>query len=223
MTEFVLVNMGEVVPNPRQSTLWLNGLLGAVLLIASVIVTIRSIRRRASGRSCLPVALICFGLLCDVLVAAGRVQFLTLMAPSSTYTMANLIILVALVSYVWVEFPVSGDRTSPVGRRIVIGVGLAALAAQVVVASQVGVSNARDWDKRLTIGARLAVNLDRIPASQKDCYALYGELGYLVFSTKIASWDGFAEARHDQLTVFTPSLYRQYRAEGLPAIGPCKP
>jgi hypothetical protein len=223
LIEFVLVNIGEVVPNANESTLWLNGLLGAALLVVAVIVTIRSIRHRADGRSCLPVALICFGLLCDTLVAAGRVQFLTATAPSSTYTMANLIILVALVSYAWVEFPVSGDRASLVGRRIVVGVVLVALAGQVVLASQAGVTNARKWDTHLTIGARLVVNLDRIPASQQGCYALYGELAYLVFNAKVTSWDGFEEARQDRLTVFTPVLYRKYRAEGLPAIAPCKP
>jgi hypothetical protein len=222
LVEFVLINIGEVVHNDHLNTLWLNGLLGAVLLAAAAFVTVQSIRHRADGRSCLPVALICFGLVFDVLVALGRLQFLDIAAPSSIYTMANLVIVMGLISYFWVHVPVPSDRNALVRKRVLVTLGLAVLVMQVGIASQAGLSHARTWDTRLLIGARLAVNLDRIPASQTACYQFYGELGYLIFAPQVVKFVGFAEARQDKLTVFTPALYRKYRAEGLPVIPPCK-
>jgi hypothetical protein len=72
------------------------------------------------------------------------------------------------------------------------------------------------------VAARLVVNLDRIPESEKGCYLFYGEFGYLLFTPDVGHFVGFADARTDHLTVFSPGLYRKYRALGLPVIGKCK-
>ena len=116
--QFVLVELGEVIPNANAHTLWLNGLLGAVLLILAGAVVVRSVRHRHTDRNCLPVALIVFSLLFDVIIAVGRVQFLTALAPQSSYTMPNLLILLAIVIYGWVHFRVRRTEYAGTGSRI---------------------------------------------------------------------------------------------------------
>jgi hypothetical protein len=138
--------------------------------------------------------------------------------------MPNLLIVVALVSYFWAHMPLLRDWREGLARaRVLVGIGLVALLLQVVIASQAGISQASTAYARQQVAARLVVNLDRIPVGQRGCYTFYGEFGYLYFSPDAATFPGFAMARHDQLSVFTPALFRKYRAEGLPTIPPCKP
>ena len=65
---FVLVELGEVIPNTDKHTLWLTGALGTVLLVAAVYVVVRC----GQDRRCLPVALILFWLIFYLLSAIGR-------------------------------------------------------------------------------------------------------------------------------------------------------
>jgi hypothetical protein len=220
--EFVLVSLGEVIPNSHAGTLWLNGLLGALLLIAAGFVIFRSIQHRHDGRNCLPVALLTFGLLDDLLIASGRAQFLTELAPSSVYTMPNLVILIALVSYLWSAVLTSVDWKHSFRNRLILTSVVGFVAVQVVISTNAGIHGARYFDRHLTTGARLVVNLDRIPARSIGCYEFYGEFVYLVFSPAVTTYPAFEEARQDKLTVFSPALYRQYRAEGLPDISQCQ-
>ena len=220
--EFVLVSMGEVLPNSHTGTLWLNGVLGTALLVAAGYVVVRSVQSRHLGRNCLPVALIAFGFLDDVLIATGRAQFLTNLAPSSVYTMPNLLILVGIASYAWARFPLAAGG-STTRRRALVATGVLLLVVQVVLATHSGVQGARYFDRHQATGARLVVNLDRIPAGSKGCYDFYGEFVYLIFAPSVGTYPAFGEARQDALSVFSPNLYRQYRAEGLPPIPQCAP
>ena len=99
--EWVLVAIGEVIPNSHTTTLWLNGLLGSALLAAAVAIVIQSVRHRHDGPNCLPTALITFGLLFDFLIAVLRAQLLTISWVNSGYAMPNLLILLAIVVYAW--------------------------------------------------------------------------------------------------------------------------
>ena len=99
VVEWVLVAIGEVIPNTHAPTLWLNGLLGAVLLAAATAIVVQSVRHRHAGRNCLPTALITFGLLFDLLVAVLRAQLLTISWVNSSYAMPNILILLAIVIY----------------------------------------------------------------------------------------------------------------------------
>ena len=108
--EFIVVLLGEVVPNTHTHFLWLSGLLGAVLLAVAVFIIVQSVRNRHHDRNCLPVALILFGLLFDVEIAVGRVGLLSSLAPGSVYKMPNVLILVAIVSYAWVHLRVEPGK-----------------------------------------------------------------------------------------------------------------
>ena len=218
--EFVLVNVGNVIPNSDVTTLWLSGVLGAVLLSLSVFVVVQSIRGRRQGWNCLPVALIVFGLLFDLFVAVARVQFLTASAPSSTYTMANLLILLAILAYAWDRFEPARIRRSSV-RVLVVSLAVVFLVAQFTVSTRAGIVNARAWDQRLSVSARLIVNIDKVPPSETECYDLYGVLAYVLFAPGVAGWYGFTEDREDHLNVFSAGQLQKYRGEGLPDISPC--
>jgi hypothetical protein len=214
--QFLLVEMGSVVPNLHVRSLWPNGLLGAILLVAAGWVVVRSIRSRHDGRNCLPVGLLAFGFVFDVFIAAGRESFLSAGgATSTTVAMPNLIILLAILIYGWTHLK---DHYTPS-----LGVLLAIfLIAQLALGTQEAISGAISFDQRQSVAARLVVNLDRIPESEKGCYLFYGEFGYLLFTPDVGHFVGFADARTDHLTVFSPGLYRKYRALGLPVIGKCK-
>jgi hypothetical protein len=218
--EFLVVNIGNVIPNGSAANLWLSGVLGSILLCLAVFVVVRSVRDKSHGRSCLPVALIVFGLLFDVLIDIGRVQFLTLFAPSSTYTMPNLLILLAILTYGWGRIDISRLRARSV-HALIVTLTLLFLVAQLSVSTNSGIANARRWDQHLGISARLVVNMSKIPPSEKGCYDIYGLLGYVIFSPAVVGWIGFAEDQEDHLNVFSAGQLQKYRKQGLPQLAPC--
>jgi hypothetical protein len=215
--EFVLVEIGEVIPNGQAHALWVNGVLGAALLGVAAYVVVRSLRQR-HRRGYLPTTLIIFGLLFDLFVAVARAPFLTALAPQSIYTMPNIIILIAIISYAWPLFDLG--RSPRV--RLVTAAAIVFLAAQVAVATYSGIHNARTYDHHQNVAARLVVNLDEIPSREQGCYELYGEFVYLIFAPGVVHFRGFGEAKADQLTVFSPRLYSTYRSDGLPRIPQCQ-
>jgi hypothetical protein len=220
--EFVLVELGEVIPNSDASTLWLTGLLGASILILAGTVVIRSLRHRHDSGNCLPVALILFGLLFDLVVAVGRVQFLTISAPQSSYTMPNLLILTAIVTYAWSNIRLELHGPHRLRSQLLAVVTAVVLVVQLGLTTSSGIANARSFDQYLRTGARLVVNLDDIPSGEKGCYALYGVFAYLIFYPGAFHYVGFTDAQKDHLSVFSPSLLDRYRAEGLPDISRCR-
>jgi hypothetical protein len=214
--EFVLVEIGEIIPNGQAHALWLNGVLGAALLGLAAYVVVQSVRQR-HRRGYLPTTLIIFGLLFDLVVAVARAPFLTALAPQSIYTMPNIIILIAIISYAWPHFDLGRPRA-----RLVTVAAIVFLAAQVAVATYSGIDNARTYDHHQKVAARLVVNLDKVPTRLQGCYDLYGEFVYLIFAPGVGTFTGFAEAKADHLTVFSPPLYWTYRSEGLPRIPQCQ-
>jgi hypothetical protein len=222
VVEFGLVEIGEVIPNAQAGTLWLSGLLGAVLLSTSLIVLVLSYRRRQSERNCAPVALIVFSLIFVASVAIARAPFLAALAPSSIYTMPSLLIVVAIIIYAWGHWRLELMRTRRVALTLTV-IGVSVLLAQVTLSAHTGIVDARAFDERQTIGARLVVNLDKIPPPERGCYAFYGEFVYLIFGPSVSHYPAFTEAQKDHLTVFSPGLFEKYRGEGLPHIAPCHP
>jgi hypothetical protein len=215
LVEWVLVALGEIIPNSRAGTLWLNGVLGAVLLAAAIAIVVQSVRHRHDGRNCLPVALITFGLLFDFLVAVLRAELLTISWVYSSYEMPNLLILLAIVLYGWGWLaPVQARRTFAV-------VGIALLLLQFAVTTRSGLSGARAFDEHQATAGQLAVNLDRVPPQEVSCYDLFGVVPYLLFP--VVHYVGYAEARQDDLSVFASGSRPAYRQKGLPVIQPCRP
>jgi hypothetical protein len=219
LAEFVLVALGQILPNTNERTLWLNGVLGAAFLLVVSYVVYQLLRHDWGLRNCVPLALIAFGLLSDLLIAVARVEFQSA-AASSIYTMPNILVLLAVIMYFWARPPRFVVHNSASAWAAGCGVGVL-LVLQVAMSVNLGVEGARDFDRRVETGARLVVNLDRIPAAEKGCYEVYGEFVYLLFAPNVSTYPAFGEARRDRLTVFSPTLYRIYRAEGLPEIPQC--
>ncbi len=138
VVEWVLVAIGEVIPNTHAPTLWLNGLLGAVLLAAATAIVVQSVRHRHAGRNCLPTALITFGLLFDLLVAVLRAQLLTISWVNSNYAMPNILILLAIVIYAW------GRLTPAPARPAFALIGVAFLLVQFGMATRSGLDLVRE-------------------------------------------------------------------------------
>lgn len=221
--EFFLVEIGEVIPNTNAHTLWLSGLLGAALLVVTMFVAVQSVRHRRGGRNCLPLALIIFGLSFDLFIAVGRVDAgLSVGATQSRYTMANLLILIAIVTYAWALIQPGSDWVHGRPVQVAVAVGVVFLAIQVSVATSSGLAQAKAFDQRLTTADRLVVNLDAIPVQASGCYSFYGIFAYLYPVPNSLRFAGFAEAREDQLGAFAPGLVERYRAEGLPDIPQCR-
>ncbi len=220
--QFVFVELGEVIPNADAKTLWLNGLLGAAMFALAVFVTVQSIRHRRDGRNCLPVALLAFGLLFDLFIAVGRVGYgISALAPQSSYTMPNLLILVAIVSYAWVHCRREPNQVRGFTTRLLIFSGIAFLVIQFAVTTDSGIAHARVWNQNLVTGARLVVNLNDVPVKEEGCYGFYGVFVYL-YAVPELRYPAFADAQEDHLSVFSPGLFNKYRAEGLPNIPPCR-
>lgn len=222
VAEFVLIAIGEVVPNSNDATLWISGLLGTVLLVVAFVVILDCFRRRDEHPTCVPVALILFGLLFDLLIAISRVDFLH-NATFASYTMPNLLILVGIVMWIWSRFSAERWRSRGLGMRTLIIIGMGVLLFQVATSSDAGIRGAQNFHDHLVTGARLVVNLDRIPSDEQSCYDLYGELVYLIFTPDESSVDyEFEMARADHLTVFSQPLYGMYRRAGLPHLSECR-
>ena len=87
--------------------------------------------------------------------------------------------------------------------------GVVVLGAQVVVATQFGLTNAAIEGAWLTDGARVAVNLDAIPLKDRLCE----RATFFVPDPAM-----IREAKADQLGEFAPNLYRYYRRLGPPSV-----
>jgi hypothetical protein len=223
--EYVLLELGNVLPNSNGNIVWLTGVLGAVLFTMAVAVVIASVRNRHHDHNCLPVALIVFGLLFDLLTAIARVEFLTGGstggATTSTYTMPNLLILLGLISYAWDRFG-SNRISRPLTRVAVRSMAAAFLVAQLALSTHTGIAQARAWDQLQTSNARLIVNLNEVPAQERLCYDVIGVDIDLLFTPNSVGYVGFTEDRQDQLNVFSPGLLQTYRRDGLPDIPQCR-
>ena len=151
-------------------------------------------------------ALISFGLLFDGFVALGRAGAFGLAgavgledaAAPSRYTMPNLLILIALVAYAWVH--ASWRWAVPI-----------LVCIQLVVATAGGLTAATTLDRDLTISARLAVNVDRVPVTDVPCLWVY------VYPNPDRD---IIIARRDRLAEFGSA--QKYQDEGLPAILRCR-
>ena len=213
VVEWILVAIGEIIPNTHAGTLWLNGLLGTVLLAAAIGIVIQSIRNRQDGHNCLPTALILFGLLFDFLIAVLRAELLTISWVNSSYEMPNLLILLAIIIYAW-----DWLARAHVARAFAV-IGVALLVLQSVIATRSGIVGSRAFDEHQATAAQLAVNLDAITPQERNCYDLNGVLAYLLFP--VVNYVGYAEAREDHLSVFAPDFRHRYREEGLPRLAQC--
>ncbi len=190
--------------------------VGVVLFVAAVFILVQSWRHRASSeRIPLPLLLIGFGLLFDVIIMVGRgAGGASAGADLNRYVMANLILLMGIVIYAWAHIPPRGPPAANDSWRIPLTrVALCAFAlflvVQVTAATRFGVTNGQATHQALTDTARIVVNADRVSTQLLRC-ELYVEL----YFEPALSPARLEDAREDHLGEFRPSSYRYYRQLG---------
>ena len=216
MAKFFLAAVGNVVPttNPDLPT---HEILGLILFVVSVLVVFFSLRESSEQRRHpLPIALILFGVLFDASIVFGRISGGIGAALSTRYTMANLLLLVGVLTYAWAHLPSARAlRRDLNGLRAVRHAAVALLAVflavQFATATKNGLASARTDRQDRIIGARTIVNLDRIAPSQADeLISLY------VYPNAVALAPFLREAEADHLSVFAPGPFDYYRTKGPP-------
>lgn len=219
---FFIVLVGNVIPGgyfgaPYPPTSYLRyELLGVALCVIVVYIAVQTWRERgARERFPLPLLLVLLGVFMDAEVAWGRTGGGLFSAINSNrYEFPDLILLAGVVVFAWGHLPawrpsLGLPRPKELAALLCVVVGVVVLGIQVVVATQFGLTNARIEAAWLTDGARVAVNLDAIPAKDRVCERA---AFFIPFPATID------EARADQLGEFAPNVYQYYRRLGPPAV-----
>jgi len=229
--KFFLVAVGNVIPIASPQDLLGAEAIGLFLSLTAIVVVALSVReRRLDRRSPLVVALIAFAFLFDLSIALGRLSFGVPYALQARYEMPNLVLLVAVVAYVLAHIPTgrpSEQRKRPATAvehkpiRFLLGLlGVVVVTGfvlvQVPTATQYGLTNATQFDRRLTNGARYLANLNQVPVADRPCYdadffGSYSSFAYLQQSVLL-------EVQQDRLSLFAPGPNRIYRADGPPPL-----
>jgi len=236
---WLTVLVGNIVPTgfyqdyfqPSFSTGW-QELTGILVLVAAVAVVVQSLRERSySQRPPLPLLLVIFGFLFDLMITYGRVSIGVLSATSNRYEMPNLLIFLGIVAFALAHLPSpkrppSGQIRQWVIRWMATVVVFGFLVTQVWVSTSFAIESGRLSRIVQTTAGRVVVNLDRIPSGERSCalYALVWQglltpQGALAYSTPIIN----GMALH-HLGLFEPGTYARLRAAGPPIIpGNCSP
>jgi len=215
VVRFFFVLIGNVIPI---GSLWVRDLFGVVIFGAAIYVVVQSWRHRREGAviGSLPATLIVFGLLFDIFITAGRAAINIDESLLSHYTMGNVLLLVALLSYAWDRMRAQAGRTA---MKVVIGAVTAVFVFQVVTSIDNGISQAGASVQILRTGGRLDANLDRVPVQDRLCY---GVTALFTYGQPSLSNAYLAKLRHQRLTIFAPGPYSLYRSQGLPILAGCQ-
>jgi hypothetical protein len=226
---YFLILIGNVIPGaftssrpgtyfgPPPTSLIRYEIVGVVLLAAGAFILVQSWRKRTTTESLpLPFLLIAFAVLYDASITWGRLgEGLTGPVVNNRYAFPNLVLLGGVVIYAWAHIPPL--RSPAFGSGAQIGatwVSLVALAifigTQAVVATDVGLTAARNTKTYQIDGARLATNLSRVPRQYRDCELTK----YLIPVDEVRG------AAEDHLGEFSPTVYRHYRKLGPPELLP---
>ena len=173
-------------------------LAGVVILLAAAYVLVRSIQRR----ELFPIALITFAVLFDAVILLGRLHFGYNGVTASRYSMPGLVMLLAIILYGWKH----------VKAKQAALIGLAAIALQVAVSSDYGISQAAQLRGTLLTAQQLAVDAAPPPA-ERYCYALV-RFYYYYLPNLPASF--VSTLREQKLSVFT------HKPVASPPIPQCK-
>jgi hypothetical protein len=194
--------------------------VGAVLFAAGVFIIVQSWRHRTSrDRIPVPLLLVAFSLAFDITVALGRSGVGAVGAVNNNrYVMANLILLVGIVIYVWKPPAIraGGDNRKLYVYWLGLVVMTVFLVVQVKTATSFGLTNGRITHTLTSESARFFVNMDRVPVPDRSCLMsdiLFFQAGALEsFSLKLGG------AAHDNLGEFQPKSWHYYRSMGPPAV-----
>ncbi len=203
-------------------------ILGLVITAVAVFVVVQSIRERRHRLDLpVPLALVAYALLADLLITIGRAGTGAVGAIVQTrYSMGNILLLVGIVAYAWNHLPV---RTQAADTRLsfrIRVVGLALLAVFVVVqcveSTDFGMSNGSAQKGTTQSEGQFLANFDRIPVADQQC-----EVDHVIFfglggsSAAAVLRPELAAAEKDHLSLFSSNAaIETYRSEGaLPVAG----
>jgi len=204
----------------------LHQFIGAGLLIAAIYVVIQSIRQRRYQSNPLPVLLIAYGLLFDLLITRSRVGEGIGQFTSGQYVMPNLVLLVGIVVYIWAHFPPLAERRGTIPTRRWLGVvGAAALtlllAVQCVLGTMYGIAGGRARHQGAVTDARVLVNHYRLSDTQWACETAVAVMLWTSPQLATSYFDhAIPLALRDGLSLFQSDV-AEYRREGPPRISEC--
>ena len=223
---FVVVLIGNVVPVSLSAVparyLLVFELLGSAIILSAVYVVVQSIRDRRRGVNPLPLVLIVFAFLFDLMVAASHLGEGPTAAGLNRFTMPNLILLTGIAVYACVDAPTLRKLREPVSRRdrlrtLEFAVLLALLVAQCVLATRFGITQGTVMRGGGETIGRVVVNLDRVPHAKRACYFESQVVGPPLYELQAVL--GIAERNH--LSVFQNSTSRHFRDMGPPILQQC--
>jgi hypothetical protein len=189
--------------------------LGVLIVLMSLWLIFSSVvRRQDHDAPLLGVALICFGLLFALTIAAGRAAAGLNAGGASRYTTFDLLTLVGCYLALLSRRPVAQSTPRPRERVfrlvswVVVGV---IIGLQVVLGAINGLSYARSWHSTQLQASDVIVNMNHAPDSMIERVLVVNP--YLVPNTRQLT--RFARTNH--LSLFdNESAVRQYAAAGLP-------
>jgi len=165
----------------------------------------------------LPLYLVSFGILFDLLTALGRVSFGVDQAFATRYTMPNLVLVTGIGLFAWesleLDVPtiLGAGRGRHVGRVVLGGVLCTMAVVQIVHGTQTGLNAARADQATKDLGDRVVVNLASIPQDKRT------QLVYSYVSGNTSAIESLAaQARAAQIGPFAPPFYQQLLEEGPP-------
>jgi hypothetical protein len=220
LLQSVLANVGGVFPTTSPDV-GIHEVIGSVLVLSAAFVVVMSFReRRASPQSSLPVALILFTILFDPSVASNRLAFGVVPSLAPRYTMANLLLFLAIIVYALGRVPATSLLHSHSRAPLVVsGVLAAVISIQLAVSTDDGLKGAHTSMDSMVLGDRLIVNRDQIPHNEELCYAL---AGIETYTGEVGDNEALTQAQADHLSELSPGPAQTYRAEGLPKLSECR-
>lgn len=229
----LLVLMGNIIPtgylNNTFATSFSTGwqeLVGVIVLVVATGVVVASFRER-TARPPLPLLLVVFGFLFDLMIIDGRSSFgPVFMVQNNRYEMPNILIFLGIVTYAIAHVPTVAPppkhrRASWVASWAGTIVVITFLVAQVVISTNFAIDSGRLSRNVQTTAGRVVVNLDRIPPEERSC-ALYALVWQGVFTTPQGAGSYSAPIIKDMedhhFGLYEPGTYAAMRAAGPPII-----
>lgn len=223
---YIILLFGNVIPTSFYTAhpdLVVHEFIGAGVAVAAVFVVVQTIRERRAGVGPLPLVLIMFGILFDLMIALGRFGD----GPSGAvnqnrYTMPNLVLLAGIVIYACAHLPSFGTELRPVGRpgwlRLLGFSTLCVfLLVQFVAVTEFGIKYGRATHQAHETDARVVVNLDVIPAAAQSCDAAFAVIPPENPSEALYNLEIYGgEIAQERLSLFQPAVLHSYRAKGPP-------
>ena len=211
--EFFLALIGNVIPGTAPGHSLADSarfvVLGVALFAASVFILVQSWRHRASTEQLpLPGLLVLFALLFDATIVVGRGGTGVVGAIDyNRYTMANLILLTAVVIWTMARIPAlrplaTSSRWRAVGSSVILAALTIFLVVQVTEATAFGVSNARNGSSVRIAYNRLYVN------SYPSCVIVRRFPVFVVAEAELR------DGAEDHLGEWGPTTYHYFRELG---------